>query len=112
MVKLTKAELARLTTIDELGYLEIDTNYVLGELVAKFGSDAVLFVEEYYDYSSSEVTLRIRRIREETDDEYKSRIDGIRETKRVDAERKQKQKQAQIEKDRKIFDALRTKHNW
>lgn len=50
-----------------------DDNYLLRDLVKEYGLDAKIFLEHDYDYSILKIVLE----RNETDEEYKKRIEKL-----------------------------------
>lgn len=106
MAKLNKSDLRRLTIDEALEYLR-EGDYSLDDLVAKYGTGLTLRWEGgYYDDSDS---VSIRRIREETDEEYEARIEQLRAIQKAEEARQRNARREREEAERKTYERLRKK---
>lgn len=111
MAKLTKWEAERREIVDYIDNLYLDTNYRLDELVSRYGGDATINAEYESGYYGDDgyCSLKVIRIRVETDEEYKARTDEILAMK-ADLERKRKDaKKKKEESDRREYERLKKK---
>ncbi len=122
-VKFTEAELARKMIEVEVDRLDSNLYMSMGQLVERYGAESILVVETDYYYDDAEVTIYVRRIREETDDELEARLERLRVSKVKYAARRAKaletkeqkaaaKAQREAEKDRAEYERLRVKHGW
>lgn len=103
MVKLSKQILARQTRSE---YYYIEDGDRLINLVERFGPEAYLDV--VWDYSDT--TIRIVTEREETDEEYNTRIAGHKAALQAESERKKKAKAKKEAEERALYEKLREKY--
>lgn len=111
-VKFTQAELARKMIEEEVDRLDSNLYISMGELVKRYGVESILVVDTFYDYGDAEVSIYVRRLREETDEEYDARLAKLRISKVKALERKKGKAQREAEKDRAEYERLRVKHGW
>lgn len=111
-IEFTEAELARQLVEESVEYLNGDFRVKLKDLIERYGEESFLDVEVYYDYSDTNVTIRILRFREETDEEYGSRIEKLRKRKEKSAVNKLSKAESLKAADRKKFDKLGKKYGW
>ena len=110
MVRLTKWERARRTFYENLASLDTGIAYKLGDLVNQFGDDADLLVMvESNFYGDYDVFVNIRRIREETDDEYDARIANFKAKQSRKALLIREEKKAEEERERQLYEQLKAK---
>lgn len=106
MVKLTETELTRQTLyISEPIFDYVSIQY----LVENYKLDATISYELDSGYYDTECTLKINYTREETDEEYQSRIDKLKKKKVLDAENARKSKAQKEAQERKEYERLRKK---
>lgn len=104
MTKLTKGELARRKIREQES---LDDGALLGTIFEKWGPDAWLYCEAgYYDDSD---TWYVVCDREETDEEYQSRIDNTLAIKVAEEKRIRDARKKRDDEDRKTYERLRKK---
>lgn len=109
MAKLSKAVLQRQQKVDYVATLGEDESLDLDKIIAEHGPGLTIHWESgYYDDPGS---VTIRRIREESDDEYEARLELFRQMERdarntvkAAAERKLMEERATYERLRKKFE--------
>ena len=110
MVKLTKSELERKTVYKQQ---EISSSYNIGDLVDEFGRDANIetSVESgYYGDDPDYAVLYVNETRLETDEEYNTRIESLKEYKQSEIDRnKAKRKKAKID-ELALYEKLKQKY--
>lgn len=94
-IQLKPAQLKRIMIYK---YDDIYDGDKLGDLYKKFGPEAHISIDRYYD----EVSVGIRVNREENDEEYQARIDDL-----IDQEKKKLQKKE--DRERKEYERLKAK---
>ena len=103
MAKLNKAELAR-QIITEDHYIS-DGGVYIKDLYQQYGPSAYLVVD--YDYS--DCSIRIITQRSENDEEYNIRLDQIRKSKELAAQRAKAKAKKIEDSERALYEELKKK---
>lgn len=103
MVKLSKAVLARQIRPE---YYYINDGDTLGNLVELYGLEAYLDI--VWDYSDTSIRIVVNR--EETDEEYNTRINAHKAAMLADSERKRKAKAKKEADERQLYAKLKEKY--
>lgn len=106
MAKLTKSELKKkIVNISE----EIKDYSTLSELIEKYGPDAKVYSQSY-GYDDSDIMISVTR--EETDEEYKIRLESLLKIKQKIEKSNKKEKQKQKQKDKEYQTYLKLKEKF
>ena len=116
MVSLSKHELARRKFDEEICRIDQYSRIRIADLVSEHGPDIFLLVEQYSDYSYDEMIIKVVREREEDDEAYDARISALRKKKADQAAKaataRKRAKEREAEKDRALFEQLKSKYDW
>lgn len=109
MVRLTKEERTRRRIVESLGELSTNATYNLSDLVEKHGNDVIIAIQEECYTGYPEITISLHRVREETDEEYDSRLENLRAERAENARRTRERKKAEEAQERALYERLKAK---
>ncbi len=112
MARLSKNDLVRRIVTEEVAQLDYDVSYELDDLIERYGRGVFLYVEvDRYsgNYESDDVTVYLRRNREENDEEYNARLSNFRAEKARAVARKRAAEKAKEDAERAEYERLRAK---